>query len=151
MAVAALSQADLRSDLETARRKQEKATMAKDMKGAEAVMKENLTPDFKYVQGTKTQDAKTYIMNFTATLAMMEKITSSSQRILSLKESGSKGSGMIELKMVGTMKGPDKKPHAIDWTGNFAEEYRKVGGKWKTSKMVQGKQKFLMDGKPVNM
>jgi hypothetical protein len=150
-AVAGLSHADLRSELTASRRKQEKAAMAKDVKGAEAAMKESMTSDFKYVQGGKTQDAKTFMANFTASMVMMEKITSSSTRIVSLKESGDKGSGKIELKMTGTMKGPDKKTHTIDWTGLFTEEYRKVGGKWKTATMTEGKQKFLMDGKPAKM
>jgi hypothetical protein len=151
IAVAGLSHADLRSQINAARRKLEKAATAKDIKGAEADMKETMTSDFKYVQAGKTQDLKTFIGNFTATIAMMEKVTSSSSRIISLKESGNKGSGKIELLMTGTMKTPDKKTHTIDWTGAFTEEYRKVGGKWKTAAMTAGAQKFLMDGKPAKM
>ncbi len=151
IAVAGLSRADLRSELTAARKKQEKATLAKDFKGAEAALRETLTSDFKYIQGKKVQDSNTYIRNFTATLAMLDKVTTSSERIISLKESGSKGAGQVEIRMVGTMKDPGKKSHPFDWTGSFTEEYRKVGGKWKTSSMTQGAQKFLMDGKPVKM
>jgi hypothetical protein len=82
---------------------------------------------------------------------MTDKITSSSTRIISLKQTGNNGSGEIELSMKGTMKNPDKSIHTMDWTGDFIQEYRRVGGKWKTSKMIAGKQKFLMDGKPVKM
>ena len=151
IAVAGLAHADLRSDIKAARRKQEKAAMAKDTKGVEAAMKESMTPDFKYMQAGKTQDAKTFIGESTASMAMMDKVTDSSSRIISLKESGNKGSGTIELHMTGTMKTPDKKAHPIVWTGLFTEEYRKVGGKWKTATMTAGVQKFLMDGKPVKM
>ena len=49
------------------------------------------------------------------------------------------------------MRASGKKIQTFDWTGEFTEEYRKVGGKWKTATMTQGKQKFLMDGKPVKM
>ncbi len=150
-ALAALSYADLRSDITAARQKQEKAAKAKDIKGVEAAMKESLTPDFKYVQDGKTQDAKTYTKEFVDTLRMTEKVASSSSRIISLKESGNKGSAEIELHMTGTMRNPDKPIHTINWTGLFTEEYRKVDGKWKTAKMTAGKQKFLMDGKPVKM
>ena len=149
--VAGLSHADLRSELLASRRKQEKAAMAKDVKGAQAAMKEIMTSDFKYVQAGRTQDAKTFIGNVTASMVMMDKITSSSTRILSLRESGNKGSGKVELRMTGTMKSPDKKTHTIIWTGVFTEEYRKVGGKWKTATMTAGAQKFLMDGKPAKM
>lgn len=151
IAVAGLSHADLRSELVAARHKQEKAAIAKDIKGAEAALRENITPDFKYVQASQTQDAKTYIGNYTGSIAMMEKIKSSSMRIISLKERGNEGNGKIELHMTGIMKAPDKKSHSIDWTGLFTEEYRKVGGKWKTAKMIAGPQKFLMDGKPTRM
>jgi hypothetical protein len=151
IAVAGLSHADLRSEISAARRKQEKATMAKDVKGVEAAMKESLTSDFKYVQDGKTQDAQTFIAEFTASIPMMDKLTSSSSRIISLKQSGKTASGEIELSMTGSMKNPDKKSHPISYTGLFTEEYRKVGGKWKTARMTAGKQKFLMDGRLVKM
>lgn len=150
-AVAGLSHADLRSEIQASRKKQEKAAMAKDVKGAEAAMKESMTSDFKYVQDGKTQDSKTFIANFTASMVMMDKVTTSSTRIISLKESGKTGSGKVELKMTGTMKGQGKKLHSMDWTGVFTEEFRKVGGKWKLATMTAGSQKFLMDNKPVKM
>jgi len=149
--VAGLSHADLRSELTAAREKVQKAVRAKDIKGAEAAYKECVTPDFKYVQGKETQDFKTFIGNFTASIVMTEKVTASTTRILSLKENGNKATGKIEHTMKGTMKSSDKKIHTMDWTGVFTEEYRKVGGKWKTATMTAGPQKFLMDGKPVKM
>lgn len=151
IAVAGLSHADLRSEMNASRKKLEKAVLAKDVKGAQAAMKETVTPDFKYVQAGQTQDFKTFIGNFTAGITMMEKITSSSTRIISLKESGNKASGKIEHIMTGTMRTPDKKIHTTSWSGIFTEEYRKVGGKWKTATMTAGPQKFLMDGKPAKM
>lgn len=137
--------------MRAARQKLEKAVMAKDGKGAEAAMRESLTPDFRYVQGGKVQDLKTYIDNFTASIGMMEKITSSSTRVISLKETGDTASGQIEHVMTGTMKSPNKKAHTMRWSGVFTEGYRKVGGKWKTATMTAGAQKFLVDGKPVKM
>ena len=151
IAVAGLSHADLRSELSASRRKLEKAIMAKDTKAVAAAMKESLASDFKYVQDGKSQDSKTFISEFTVSIVMMDKITSSSERIVSLKQSGNTATGEIEHKMTGTMKSPDKKVHTINWTGLFTEEYRKVGGQWKTSTMTAGKQKFLMDGKPAKM
>jgi len=151
IAVAGLSHADLRSEITAARRKVERAALAKDIKGAEAAYKSCVTPDFKYVQDGKAQDFKTFLGNFTASIAMTEKVASSSSRIVSLKQTGNKATGVIEQKMTGTMKGQDKKIHTMDWTGLFTEEYRKVGGKWKTATMIAGKQKFLMDGKPAQM
>jgi ketosteroid isomerase-like protein len=151
IAVVGLAHADLRTDITAARQKIEKAAKAKDIKAAEAAYKESVTSDFKYVQDGKTQDFKTFLGNFTASIAMTDKVSSSTSRIISLKVSGDKATGEIERKMTGTMKTPDKKIHPIDWTGLFTEEYRKVGGKWKTATMTAGKQKFLMDGKPVKM
>jgi ketosteroid isomerase-like protein len=151
IAVAGLSHADLRAEIMAARNKQEKAAKAKDVNGAKAALKSFMTPDFTFVQDGKVQDAKTFIENFTASLVMMDKITSSTTRIVSLKESGKTGSGKVELHMTGTMKGSDKKIHSMNWTGLFTEEYRKVGGKWKAAKMTAGPQKFLMDGKPAKM
>jgi len=149
IALAGLSHADLRSEITAANQKVEKAALAKDVKGAQAALKESLTPDFKYVQGGKSQDAKTFIANFAASVIMMDKVTSHSMRILSLKENGDKATGTIEKKMAGTLKSPDKKTHTVNWTGTFNEEYRKVDGKWKKSMMTAGSQKFVTDGKPV--
>lgn len=151
IATTGLVHADLRSELESHNRKVEKAAKAKDAKGAEAAYNESVTSDFKYVQDGKTQDYKTFMGNFKATIDMTEKVTSSSTRILKLKQHGKEAKGEIEKKMTGTMRGPDKKIHTFDWTGAFTEDYKKVGGKWKTAKMTAGKQKFLMDGKPVKM
>jgi hypothetical protein len=125
--------------------------MAKDVKGTQAALKETLTPDFKYFQDGKTEDTKTFVSEFTESLVMMEKIESSSMKIITLTEQGNKASGKIELQMTGVMKTPDKQLHPIKWTGLFTEEYRKIGGKWKTATMTAGAQKFLMDGKPVKM
>jgi len=149
--VAGVSHADLRSDLKAYRQKLEKAVLAKDVKGAEKAMKESVTSDFKYKQGSETQDFKTFIGNFNASIVMAEKITSSSSRIVSLKETGDRATGQVEHKMKATMKMQDNKVHQTDWTGIFTEEYRKVGGKWKIATMTAGAQKFLVDGKPAKM
>jgi hypothetical protein len=151
IAVAGLAQADLRSEIAAAHQKVEKAAMSKDIKGAEAAYKESVTSDFKYVHAGKAQDFKTFLHEFTETIAMTDKVTTHSTRIISLKENGNKATGEVERKMAGTMKNPDNSIHTMDWTGVFTEEYRKVGGKWKTAKMIEGKQKFLMDGKLVKM
>jgi hypothetical protein len=151
VAFAALSHADLRSDINAANRRVEMAAKAKDVKGAEAAYKGCVTSDFKYVQGGQTQNFKTFMANFAASIVMMVKVTSSSSRIVSLRESRNSGTGKIERLMTGTMRTPDKKIHTIDWTGDFTEDYRKVGGTWKTATMTAGPQKFLMDGKPVKM
>jgi hypothetical protein len=81
----------------------------------------------------------------------MDKIDSTSARIVTLKQHGNTATGTTEHRMKGIMKGPDKKLHTMDWTGEFTEQYRKVDGKWKTSAMIAGKQTFLMDGKPTKM
>jgi len=151
IATAGLSHADLRSEITASNQKVEKAAMAKDITGAEAAYKESVTSDFKYVQAGKSMDFKTFLGEFTASIAMTDKVTAHSTRIISLTQNGNHATGKIERKMAGTMKGQDKKSHTMDWTGYFTEEYRKVGGKWKTATMTQGKQKFLMDGKPVQM
>jgi ketosteroid isomerase-like protein len=151
IAGAALTYADARSEIKASFQKVEKAAMAKDIKGAEAAYKESVTSDFKYVQDGKTQDFKTFLANFTASIAMTDKVISHSTRIISLKESGNKAFGEIERKMTGTMKADGKKTQTFDWIGVFTEEYRKVRGKWKTATMTAGKQKFLVDGKPFKM
>lgn len=151
IAVAGMAHADLRSEITASFKKIEMASMSKDVKGTEAAYRQSVTPDFKYVQGGKAQDFKTFLGEFTMSITMTDKITSHSTRILSLTQNGDKATGQIERKMAGFIKGQDKKSHVMDWTGVFTEEYRKVGGKWKTAKMTAGKQKFLMDGKAVSM
>ena len=151
IAVSAMAHADLKSEITLARHKVEKAAMAKDIKGAEAAYKESVTSDFKYVQGKETQDFKTFLGNFTASIAMTEKVASSTDRFIDLMQTGNKATGHVELKMTGTIKGQDKKLHAMNWSGLFTEEYRKVGGKWTTAKMIAGAQTFLVDGKLAKM
>jgi hypothetical protein len=137
--------------MEASNRKIDKAMKAKDLKQVEAIMKAGVTSDFKYVEGGKAQDFKTFIGNLNGSLAMMEKIDKVSSRILSLKQKGDKATVKLEHAIAGTMKTPDDKIHTTSWTGTFTEEFRKVGGKWKSYKMVPTGQKYLMDGKPVKM
>lgn len=151
IAVVSLCHASLRSQLIAARKIQEKAVLARNMKAVKSAVIASATPDFKYVQGTKIESLQAYIQDFCSTVAMMSKITSSSMRILSLQEKGNQGSGKVVLTMIGTMIGPHKKLHAINWSGEFVERFRKVGSAWKTAAMVQGPQKFIMDGKPVKL
>ena len=152
IAIASLSQADLRSEITAFNKKVEKAAKAKDAKGAEDAYKNFVTSDFKYVPKGKPQTFKTFIGLFKASITMTDKVTSSSTRIISLKEGGNSASSELEKRMTGTMvMPPDKKIHTMDWTGHFTEEYRKVGGKWKVTTMTEGKQKFLVDGKPFKM
>jgi hypothetical protein len=151
IALAGLCHADMKSEIQANRHKQEQAAMAKDGKAVEAAMRAGMTSDFKYVQGKETQDFKTFMKNFMASMVMMEKVSSSSSRFIEAKQHGNKGTGKVELKMTGTMKNPDKSLHSVDWTGQFTEEYRREGGKWKTAVMTAGSQKFLVDGKPVKM
>jgi len=149
LTLAALSQADIKAELDASNKKLDQAFRAKDLKKIEDLMKATVTSNFKYVEAGKTQDFKTFIGNLKASIAMMEKITSSTSRVLALKQTGDKASGKVEHTIVSTMKTPDKKTHATTWTGTFTEEYRKVGGKWKTSKIVPISQKYLVDGKPA--
>ncbi|MGV3616290.1 MAG: nuclear transport factor 2 family protein [Fimbriimonas sp.] len=151
VAIVGISHADLRSELEASNRKIDRAMKAKDLKGVEAMMKAGVAPDFKYVEGSQTQDFKTFIGNLNGSLAMMKKIDKVSSRILSVKQTGDKATVKMEHTISGTMETPDKKVHTTSWTGGFTEELRKVGGKWKVAKMVPTSQKYLMDGKPVKM
>jgi ketosteroid isomerase-like protein len=151
VAVAGIAHSDLRSELKASRAKIEKATKAKDAKAAEAAYEEFVTPDFKYVQDGSAQDFKTFVDNFTSGFAMMDKISTSSSRVISLKEHGNEATGEVEMHMLATMKGSDKKTQAINYTGIFTEQFRKVDGKWKMAVMTAGKQKFLVDGKPAKM
>ncbi len=151
IAVTGLAHADVKSEINAANQRVEKCAMVKDIKGAESAMKEALTPDFKYHQSGKTQDRKTYIGNFVASIKMMDKISTHSTVFKGIKERGNRATGQIEKKMMGSMISPDKKTHGINWTGQFTEEYRKVGGKWKTCEVTAGKQIFLLDGKLVKM
>lgn len=151
VSLAAVSQADVRTDLHAANKKLDAAIKAKDVKTVEATMKANVTSDFKYIEGGKTQDFKTFIGNLNMSIVMMEKVTSASSRILSLNEKGNTATATVEHSIAGTMKTGDKKTHTSNWTGTFTEEYRKVDGKWKMSKIVPTAQKYMMDGKPVKM
>lgn len=148
-AVAGFAQADVKSEINAANNKIDRAIKAKDAKLVESTMRESVTKDFKYVEGSKSQDFKTFITNLNSSVVVMDKITLSKSRMLSIKQKGNHGTGKMEHIIVGTMKSPDKKTHTMSWTGVFTETYVRVDGKWKTSIIVPKTQKYLMDGKPL--
>ncbi len=151
IAVVGQAFADLKSDINASNKKLDRAMKAKDIKTVEAIMKANVTSDYKFFEGGRSQDFKTFIGNMTGSIVMMETITAVSSRVISVKVAGDKATAKEEHTITGTMKTPDKKSHTTSWSGVFADDYRKVGGQWKNFKTTALSQSYLMDGKPAKM
>ena len=150
LSLAAVSSADLKSELKEMNARVGNAMVKGDMKNLEAMMKAGVTKDFTYTESGQT-------MNFSQMMEMMKqsmgamKTTSAHTDIVTVKEKGNMGVATQKRTMTGTMTGPDKKSHKMSFNGTTTDTFVKVGKEWKMSKMVWGKNTMMMDGKPMNM
>ncbi|MEI7985902.1 MAG: nuclear transport factor 2 family protein [Armatimonadota bacterium] len=147
---AAISSADLKSEINSMNSKIHLAMKKGDMKTCSAIMKAGVTKDFKYIEGGKTMTFDQMMEQMKASMSMM-KLTKVSTSIVSLKEKGGMGTSVEKHVMEGTMTGPDKKSHTMSFSGNSTNTYRKVGKAWMLSVMSWGKNTMMMDGKPMDM
>jgi hypothetical protein len=80
---------------------------------------------------------------------MITKFKVCSAKLITIKRHGNTAVGTLKHTMVGSMIGPDKKPHTMSFTGISEDTYVKQNGKWKMSMMSWKSSKELMDGKPM--
>jgi hypothetical protein len=159
LAIAALSSAllsqapapSLRSEVETSNRVFERIMLARDGKAFRRYVKAGVTPDFKHVENGQSMNADQTCAMMEAGIRQYKKMTKATSKIVSVKESGNKGTAVIEHHTEGTVAGPDGKAHSMVFTGTVTNTYVKQGGRWKMSRMVWGKSTMKMDGKPMRM
>lgn len=150
LSLVAVSNADLRSDINAMNLKIGKAMVKGDMKALDAMFKAGMTSDFKYEEGGKTMTYDQMMAQMKASMSSL-KCTSAVAKLRTLKEKGNMGTSTESHMMKGTMTGPDKKPHSMTMSGMSTNTYVKVGKMWKMSKMSWGKSTMMMDGKPMDM
>lgn len=126
------------------------AMKKKDFKALEKIFKSTMTSDFKYEENGQTQNYDQMMAGMKMGLGQYTKLTEVWTKIVSLKETGSTGSGVMSHMMAGTIVGQDKKVHKMTFSGTSNDSFVKQNGKWKMSKMSWGSEKMTMDGKPFD-
>ena len=147
---AAISSADLKSEINSMNSKIHAAMKKGDMKSLGMIMKAGVTKDFKYIEDGKTMTFDQMFEQMKGSLSMM-KLTKASTQVVSVKEKGTMGTSVEKHVMAGTMTGPDKKTHKVSFSGVSTNSYTKAGKAWMLKVMSWGKSEMLMDGKPVDM
>ncbi|RYG19348.1 nuclear transport factor 2 family protein [bacterium] len=125
----------LRSQIDAANKTSSRLMMAKDVKGLTKHWKAGMTPDFKYVEGGKTQNFDAMAAGMAMGLGQMNKLSKAESKLLTLKEKGNTATATTR--------------HTMGFTGVSSDTYVKQGGKWRMSKMSWLKQTSSMDGKPM--
>jgi hypothetical protein len=149
LSFAAISSADLRSEIKEMDAVVGNAMIKGDMKMLSKAIKAGVTNDFTYVEQGRSMTCDQMLETMKAGLSQM-KTTSARTQIVSLKEKGNSAMAVEKHMMAGMMTGPDKKTHKMSYVGTSTETYVKVGKEWKMSKMVWGMDKMMLDGKPMN-
>lgn len=147
---AAISSADLKSEINSMNSKIHVAMKKGDMKSLHSIMKSGVTKDFKYIEDGKTMTFDQMFEQMKGSMAMM-KLTNATTKVVSVKEKGTMGSSVEKHVMAGTMTGPDKKTHKMSFSGMSTNTYTKVGKAWMLKVMSWGKSEMMMDGKPMDM
>jgi hypothetical protein len=151
-AALALAQADsLRAQIDASNKTITNAMVKKDFATLSKEMKAGSTKDFKYTEAGQAQNLDEMLKNMKMGLGMMETLTVCEAKLLTLKQTGKTAVGTMHHKMVGKMKGQDKKTHTMSFSGVSQNTYVNDGGKWKMSSMTWKSQSQTMDGKPVRM
>lgn len=150
---AAVAGGSAKSQIEADNIKVAKFMKAQDVAGFKKFMSTRVTKNFKYTEGTNSMNFQQMCDNMKEGLTMMSKITSVTNRILSIKETGKTAKARVLHSMVGVQKGADKKTHTMGFSGESDETYVLEGATWKMASMTwdMTKQKMTMDGKPMNM
>jgi hypothetical protein len=149
--VSSLSYAD--SLKSTATRLGTQASVAlknKDIKGFTAILRKNTTPDFKYVEANNSMTLDQMLGVMKGQFAAMKTVKSASSKLLRCVEHGKTGITATTHSITAMITGPDRKLHLLVASGDSKDTWVKVGGAWKMSVMLWGKQKMTMDGKPFN-
>lgn len=126
-----------------------KLMMAKDVKGLTKAMKAGLTPDFKYVEGGRTQTRDAMCANMAMGIGQMQTMAKADAKTIALREKGDEAIAITLHTMKGTTMGADHKPHTLLFTGTSSDTYVKQGGKWRMSRMTWVKQTTTLDGRPL--
>ena len=149
LGLVAFSSADLKSEINTMNTKICAAMVKADFKAFEALVKNGVTSDFKYMEAGRTQTYSQMMEHMKGSFGQM-KLSSAKASIVSLKQKGDGAVSVEKHVMLGSMTGPDKKSHKITMTGNSTNTYKKVKGKWLMSVMSWGVMDMTMDGKKVD-
>ena len=150
-AASAISFADqVPAEIKAVYAKLDKAMKNRDAKAFEGALKGFVTKDFKHIQGTQEMDFKTMIEMVKQGVMSLKSIDTSSSHFKSFKVTGNKAVAMTIHKMGGIMDLGDGKKHTFTYGGDSKDEFVKVSGKWRMSRMTWGKDQMTMDGKPFD-
>lgn len=139
-----------RAQLDASMNRISAAMKSKNLAALDKEMRATSLRTFKYTEGGQSQNLDTMLKNMKTGLSSMDKLSVCTTKVLSLKEKGNSAVGLMEHKMVGTMKGEDKKTHTLAFTGVSENTYVKQNGQWKLATMKWKTQKQTMDGKPMS-
>ncbi len=134
--------------------KYDRAIQTADIDAFSKLLKENSTPDFAYyeksVPASKPMNRDQMVATMAQSFKGMGKVDKVESKTLSVKEKGNTGVATTTHAITNVVKGPsDKKAKVMVYTGKSMDEYRRVGGKWKLTKMTWIETKMTIDGKPV--
>jgi hypothetical protein len=127
----------------------EKALLAKDINAFDKAMKPHVAANFKYIEDGRESNYQTMVAGMRAGVGAMSKVTVAAVKVLSVKVKGGTARVTGEHKLLGTMAGPDKKQHAMAYSGLSTEQYQLTSGKWLLVTMSMKTAKMTMDGKPM--
>jgi len=134
--------------------KYDRAIQTADINAFSNLLKAHSTPEFAYyeksVPASKPMTRDQMVATMAQSFKGMGKVDKVESKTLSVKEKGDSGVAITTHTISNAVKGPnDKKAKVMVYTGRSTDEYRRIGGKWKLTKMTWMETKMTIDGKPV--
>jgi hypothetical protein len=129
------------------------AMRRKDLKACTAIIKDNFSPDFKYIPlKGKTIGLDEWLAEGKMEMQVTEKVTMMSYKINSVKQGKDSAVMKTTLKFEGMVK-MDPKAKAGIMTGNSSSDQKMVkkDGKWWIVEIKETSGKATYNGKPMNM
>jgi len=151
MSLAVSASADLRSQIESMNRTIEHAMVRKDIKAFNKVMRNWVTPDFRYVEMGRSMSYDDMVKQMGGGFAMTERVKSADSKILKIDMKGSHALVRSQHDMVSLLHGgPKEKAHVMRYHGISGDTYVRMNGKWKLAKMEWLTEKMTLDGRPFD-
>ena len=145
--------ADMKSDWQKKLDTYCAAMRRKDLKACTAIIKDNFSPDFKYIPlKGKTIGLEEWLGEAKMEMQMTEKVTKMSYKIDSVKQTKDTAVMKTTLKFEGLVK-MDPKSKAGVMTGASSSDQKMVkkGGKWWIVEIKETSGKSTYNGKPMDM
>lgn len=122
----------------------------KDFATMGKLLRAQAAPGYTFVEGGQSMTLDGMIQHLTSGIKSIGTVRFVSSKLVSLQEGGKTATAKMVFMVAGVMAGaPKVKPTTVTSTGDATDTFVKVGGKWKLKKEVWGKQKILLNGKPL--